>query len=356
MSGRNLWTQEQDDYLRAHWQEQSDEELAAAVGHPPSSTQIRRGKLGLCHRKGSRGKDWSQADLDYLAAVWGEKTLPVIARHLHRSINAVKIKANRLGYNGQLKYGEMMSARKVSELLGVDIHAVCDRWIPKYGLKGRSKRIGESGHCTVINFGDLLEWLEANQDKWDSRRIELFALGMEYDWLKEKRRADALLPARKAQKWTSEEDERLRVMFRQGKMTYAEIGAVLHRSEASVDHRLKRIDIWGTGKKADPDKFKRMALYVRLVTALRYRVNAMGYEPYWQKSMCVHWHDTKGCTAGCTDCDSCTEFQRIRSQYCRRCGGEFLEREESTFCPRCRAMRKKQAQRKWAALHKRKGA
>ena len=40
-----------------------------------------------------------------------------------------------------------------------------------------------------------------------------------------------------------------------------------------------------------------------------------------------------------TPCDSCTEFQRIRPQYCRMCGGEFLERKEQTYCPKCRAMR-----------------
>ncbi len=351
------WTQEQDDYLRAHWQEQSDKELAAAVGHPLASTGARRGKLGLCKRKGCRGKDWTQKELDYIAEVWGEKTIPQIARHLGRSINAVKIKANRLGYAGQMKYGEMMTARKVSELLGVDVHAVCDYWIPKCGLKGRKKRIGESGRCTIIKFADLLEWLEANQDKWDSRRVELYGLGMEYDWLKEKRKADALIPVRKAQKWTPEEDDRLRAMFRRGDMTYAEIGAVLGRSKTAVGHRLTRTDIWGTAeKKRDPERFQRMALYIRLITALRFQVNALGYEPYWQKAMCQHWSDAKGCTAGCADCDSCTQFQRIRPQYCRRCGGEFLEREGSTFCPRCRTMRKKQAQRKWAVLRKRKGA
>lgn len=356
MSGKNYWTSAQDDYLRAHWQEQSDEELAAAVGHPLSSTMARRGKLGLCHRKGCRGKDWSQKELDYIAEAWGEKTIPEIARHLGRSINAIKVKTGRLGYTGQKWYGEMMSARKVSELLGVDVHAICDRWIPKYGLKGRKKRLGERGSCTVIRFSDLLVWLEANQDKWDSRRVELYALGMEYDWLKEKRKVDALIPDRKFQKWSPEEDERLRFLFKQGKMTYAEIGAELNRSEASVAHRLKRINLWGNTTKADPEKFQRMALCVRLVAALRRRVNELGYEPYWQKAMCAHWDDVKGCTAGCSDCDTCTEFQRIRPQYCRRCGGEFLERMESTFCPRCREMRKKQAQRKWAVLHKRKGA
>lgn len=76
-------------------------------------------------------------------------------------------------------------------------------------------------------------------------------------------------------------------------------------------------------------------------------------DPYWQRFMCANWDPVKGCSADCADCDSCTEFQRIRPQYCRMCGGEFLERKEQTYCPKCRAMRKKQAQKKYAVLHAR---
>ena len=81
---------------------------------------------------------------------------------------------------------------------------------------------------------------------------------------------------------------------------------------------------------------------------LRKRMNDLGYDPYWQRFMCANWDPVKGCSADCADCDSCTEFQRIRPQYCRMCGGEFLERKEQTYCPKCRAMRKKQAQKKYA--------
>ena len=86
---------------------------------------------------------------------------------------------------------------------------------------------------------------------------------------------------------------------------------------------------------------------------LRKHMNDLGYDPYWQRFMCANWDPVKGCSAGCPDCDSCTEFQRIRPQYCRMCGGEFLERKEQTYCPKCRAMRKKQAQKKYAVLHAR---
>ena len=72
---------------------------------------------------------------------------------------------------------------------------------------------------------------------------------------------------------------------------------------------------------------------------------------FWQKEVCQHWSLSKGCTKGESDCDACPHFQRIRPQYCSRCGATFLEREHQTFCPSCRSARRKQAQRKWARLH-----
>ena len=86
---------------------------------------------------------------------------------------------------------------------------------------------------------------------------------------------------------------------------------------------------------------------------LRKRMNDLGYDPYWQRFMCMNWDDIGGCTAGYPDCDSCTEFRRIPPQYCARCGSTFYEREENRFCKNCRAARKKQAQRKFAVLHAR---
>lgn len=364
------WTPEQDEYIRTHWETEDDEALSAAVGHPVSSTSARRAKLGLKKRESCKGPAWSQKELDYIQEVWGDKTIPQIARHLGRSINAVKVKTVRLGYTGQKWSGEMMSARKVSELLGVDVHAVCDLWIPKHGLKAKRRRLGQSKKTTtIIMFEDLLEWLEGHQDLWDSRRVEPYALGMEYDWLRQKRKVDAGKPIRKAQKWTAQEDARLIALYKKGDKTYAEIAQELGRPADGVERRLSRLDVWGTGKYVgDPQKAKRAAtkesfeklcLVIRLRDILLARRNSMEFGQYWQRSMCRLWSDTKGCTAGCDNCDDCTEFQRIQPQYCARCGGTFYEREENRFCAACRTARKKTAQRRWCRQNgnfKRKGA
>lgn len=89
---------------------------------------------------------------------------------------------------------------------------------------------------------------------------------------------------------------------------------------------------------------------------LRYRMNELGYDPYWQRFMCMNWDDIGGCAANCTDCDSCTEFRRIRPQYCARCGGTFYERKQNRFCGHCRKAMQKQHFRKWAILNARRNA
>ena len=84
-----------------------------------------------------------------------------------------------------------------------------------------------------------------------------------------------------------------------------------------------------------------------LAGLLRKRANDLGYDPYWQRFMCQNWDDFGGCSARCANCDDCTEFRRIRPQYCARCGGTFYERKENRFCGACRTARKKKAQRHW---------
>lgn len=358
---RRLWSVEELAWLNENWQ-LPDTELSEKLGRPVKSIRTKRLSLGLVGKDGCRKKDWSKEELDYIREVLGQKTIPEIAKKLGRSINAVKIKTTRMGYTGQKWYGEMMSARKVSELLGVDVHAVCDYWIPKCGLKAKSKRLGETQKTTtIIMFEDLLKWLETHQDLWDSRRVELYGLGMEYDWLVAKRKADAQKPARKAQKWTPEEDRRLIDMFRRGGMTNAEMGEVLGRPASGVEHRLLRLDVWGTGKyigdarqkerKAKREKFEQKALIIQLQRVLLAHRNSMEFGEYWQKDMCMNWDNVLGCKAGCTDCDSCSDFIRIQPQYCVRCGATFYEREPNRRCERCRIARRKSAYKKYRRLY-----
>lgn len=91
----------------------------------------------------------------------------------------------------------------------------------------------------------------------------------------------------------------------------------------------------------------------KLVCLLTYRIRKhFDEQDNWQRNLCQHWDNVKGCTAGETDCDVCKSFQRIRPQYCVRCGATFYERQQNRICERCRIQRKKQGYRKYMRMKK----
>jgi hypothetical protein len=174
--------------------------------------------------------------------------------------------------------------------------------------------------------------------------------------------------------WTKQDFITLADMIKNG-FSYGAIGEVLGRSEKAIrgkayfDYLTENADSiramigsgpWGAGAPIPTVRqgvcLSRTRTQVAkdlsaLAGLIAYRRNQLGYEPYWQRHMCMKWDDVKACTAGCQDCDSCTEFERIKPQYCVRCGKEFFEREANQRCKACRKARQYQHLRKRRMLH-----
>lgn len=135
--------------------------------------------------------------------------------------------------------------------------------------------------------------------------------------------------------YLTENADKVRAMLGNGKWGN---GAPLPTVKQAVHHSRYRIDT--------KEQLERLAGLALL------RLRQLRKDDYfWQKEVCQHWSDVAGCTKGCSDCDICPEFVRIKPQYCCRCGATFLDRTQQKFCPSCRSARRKQAQRKWARLH-----
>lgn len=189
-----------------------------------------------------------------------------------------------------------------------------------------------------------------------------------------KERPVRVAPGAKENAWSDADFQALADGIRRGD-SYTVIGQAIGKSEKAVRGKVYFVYLtenadkirammgsqpWGYGAPEPTVKqglhLSRTRTEVRknlsiLDALLRKRMNDLGYDPYWQRFMCMNWDDIGGCSAGCADCDSCTEFRRIKPQYCARCGGTFYERAENRFCPPCRTARKKAAQRKFARLH-----
>ncbi len=109
----------------------------------------------------------------------------------------------------------------------------------------------------------------------------------------------------------------------------------------------KRIRNWNCMNREERNEVRE--LLTRLAAILRFEYKQFFDDSdFWQKDICQHWDGY--CIKCQTDCDSCTVFERIRPQYCKRCGGTFYERREELICKPCREQRVKQYMRKKAAL------
>ncbi|NLZ46488.1 MAG: hypothetical protein GX896_07335, partial [Clostridiales bacterium] len=150
---------------------------------------------------------------------------------------------------------------QISDLMGVDIKTVTDYWIAKQGLKSKLKAPYGDRKQHFIDFDKLLSWLKNNQSLWDSRKLPLYALGPEYDWLIEKRKLDLKRPKRGNQRWTRMEEIRLVRLFKLN-YTYKEISEILSRTENSVKKKLKRIFRTKSEVKDDTERiFKPVSSY-----------------------------------------------------------------------------------------------
>lgn len=175
--------------------------------------------------------------------------------------------------------------------------------------------------------------------------------------------------------WTSEQLETLCDMIKSGN-NYENMSRVIGKSAKAIRGKVFTVYLteklstvakligegdWGDGR---PDrkltqkncmsvleKEKVKEDVSKLVSLLSYKIRKeFSDQDNWQRNLCRHWDKIKGCSAGETNCDDCSSFERIRPQYCVRCGATFFERQENRICERCRVQRKKAGYRKYMRI------
>jgi len=186
------------------------------------------------------GITWNEKDKDYLRGTWGKCSLSYIAKRLNRSLIAVNSKAKRMGLGASSRADEYITACQVSVILKIDRHTVT-RWIVNHNLGAIRKATLFKKEFCLIKHCTLCRWLKNNQDKFDSRRIELFGLGYEPGWLKEKRIRDKQLPVNQFKIWTNVEIQRIILYAKE--MPYKKIAEIMGRSLRSIEGKMGRLRI-----------------------------------------------------------------------------------------------------------------
>lgn len=187
-----------------------------------------------------KGKNWTNEEVNRLSYMWGYLTIDEISKKLNRTVTAIIAKYKRLRLGSPYKRKNRFTANQVAGLLGVDNHTVTDYWIEKCGLKARKEAL-RTKKFYLISYDDLMDWLEKNQDKWDSRKLKRFSLYLEPDWLRKKRFSDMIKPKRQRQKWTHSEDLKLLYLFYKKGRTLKQIAQLIERTICGCEHRLSRI-------------------------------------------------------------------------------------------------------------------
>lgn len=175
--------------------------------------------------------------------------------------------------------------------------------------------------------------------------------------------------------WTEEQIQTLCQMIKDGS-NYESMSRVLGKSSKAIrgkvftvyltENLAKVSKMLGDGKWGDNRPERRVGQKLlmsveekaevkeemsKLVSLLTYQIRKQfDDQDNWQRNLCQHWDKVRGCTAGETNCDACSSFQRIQPQYCGRCGATFYERQPNRICERCRIQRKKQGYRKYLRM------
>lgn len=117
-----------------------------------------------------RARNWTVEEEEYLQDRWGVLSLKSISHRLDRSIEAIKLKAGKLGLKDSRMNFDGITVNQLSLALDKSYNQIVRYWIPQYGFPARRKIFASSARVLVISYEDfgtgqsstrnLLTWLK----------------------------------------------------------------------------------------------------------------------------------------------------------------------------------------------------
>lgn len=376
---RKRWTKEEESYLEDRWGTTSIGSIAKKLGRSENAVIIRASRLGLgAFLESGDYVTWNQLSIALGYGAADAYKLKSWVRNRSFPMRKKRVKNNIF---------RIVYLEEFWEWAGKNRNFLNFSRFEPYALGAEPEWAAEKRKQDVIS---ERQYRKTPWTKSEDHRLEILVKKQRYSYreIAEKlnrtegavmRRIldlgikDRPLRADNHIKWTDEEFQQLGRMLMAG-MNYEQMSAMIGKSTKAIRGRVYQMYLtenldkvreligdgpWGNGRPErkikhyllmnQEEKQEVKELMTRLAAIMRYQYKlSFDESDFWQKDICQHWDGY--CTAGEADCDSCTSFQRIRIQYCKRCGKDFLERKENLYCKNCRKDRKKQYLRKQLVL------
>lgn len=165
-------------------------EIADILGRSEDAVIIKINRRGLKIQTNDK-RFWTEEEETMLSDLWGTESFETIAKKLNRTVSSIKNKAFLLGLGAAMENNyNGLTIKEISDLFSININTISVGWI-SLGLKYKIQKISKSRSYRYVEIKDLYDFLEANQNIWDSRNLEKNILGVEPEWLKKKRILDS---------------------------------------------------------------------------------------------------------------------------------------------------------------------
>lgn len=186
------WTKEEDTLLKELLNDYTTFEVAELLDRSEESIVVRAKKIGI--EIDQMNRKWTTEEEELLSDLWGEKPIEYIAKVLNRTETALINRSYVLGLGSQIENNyDGLTIPEISNLFLVGTITILTSWVV-LGLKIHTRKISNNKSYKYVTINELFEFLERNQNIWDSRVLEKNILGKEPEWLQEKRKRDKLLP------------------------------------------------------------------------------------------------------------------------------------------------------------------
>lgn len=199
-------------------------------------------------------RSWTKKEEELLARLYGSRPLDFIAKKLGRTVWAIINKRARLKLGAFLGNGDYITLNQLHKAVTGSNGGggyIMTSWVRNRRLPVMEKKVGKCSF-RVVRLTDFWKWAEANRAFLDFSKMEENILGIEPDWVKTARRADAKTNTiKRMTPWTRIEDARLTAYIKEGQKTGKEIASLLGRTEGAVARRCKDLGL-SNPKRSDP--------------------------------------------------------------------------------------------------------